>query len=389
VRPIFQNAPESPIRAMLPLADEPGMISLAGGHPDPDLLPHEWVAESAQRVLGRMSGRDLQYGATEGIPPLRESASAMLAARRINAPPDSLLVTTGSQQGISLVASVLLDPGDAVAMAPYNYPSAVHAVRFAGANLVALSDDGEGLDELARSHRGRVKAAYLVPDFANPTGHVMSFECRLRLLESAAKHDVCVIEDDPYGELWFDQPPPDSLCALNQNWKIGANVVYLTSFSKILAPALRLGVLLAPPALRRPVKLAKQAADVHSGLLEQRFLDEMLRDERRLAVHLAGLRAAYREKAHAMVNALREAAATLSFTRPSGGMFVWARMRDGAVDREIDWFAFGRRHRVLALPGKAFCIDDGHGPFVRLSFANPSIADVREGVKRLIEGLRV
>lgn len=373
---------------MLPLADEPGMISLAGGHPDPDLLPHEWLIESAQRTLGKMRGRDLQYGATEGIPSLRESAAAMLSARRITAPPDSLFVTTGAQQGISLVASVLLDAGDAVAMAPYNYPSAVHAVRFAGASVLPLNDDGEGIDDLARSHRGRVKAAYLVPNFANPTGHVMSFECRLRLLEAAAKHDVCVIEDDPYGELWFDRPPPDSLCALNQNWKIGASVVYLTSFSKILAPALRLGVLFAPPALRRPVKLAKQAADVHSGLLEQRFLDEMLREEKRLMVHLAGLRAAYREKAHAMVGALREAAATLSFAQPSGGMFVWAEMRDGVGEGEIDWFAFGRRHRVLALPGKAFSVDDGRSPHVRLSFANPSIADVRAGVRRLIDGLK-
>ena len=374
---------------MLALAGEPNMISLAGGHPDPALLPRDWLVEAAQTVLPQLDPRALQYGGTEGVMALREAICPVLAARGISAAPGEVLITTGSQQGISLLARVLIETGDSIAMAHYNYPAALQAFRFSGARVHALNDDLEGVGELARSREGeRLKAVYLVPNFANPTGHALSVAARLRLLDEAACTGICVIEDDPYGELWFEQSPPRSLYALNQAKGLGAHVVYLTSFSKTVMPALRLGALLAPQAIRRAVILAKQACDVHSGTLEQLFLCRMLQSGR-FDGHLAALRAAYKRKADALTLALRAAAGDLlQFAEPAGGMFVWAQFMAAARDlADIDWFAFGRAHRVLALPDRAFATHDVAGSHIRLSFANPTVEAIREGVQRLARGL--
>lgn len=389
LRQLVRDSQQSPIRTMLTLAGEPGMISLAGGHPDPALLPRDWFIDCARNVLEKLDHRALQYGGTEGVPSLRASICLVLAARQIQAQPEEILITTGSQQGISLLASVLIEPGDSVVMARYNYPAALQAFRFAGAKVLALDDDAEGIGQLMRAAQGgRVKAVYLVPSFANPTAHCMSLDARVRLLQEAARAGICIIEDDPYGELWFGRPPPESLCALNQLRNVGATVVYLTSFSKIVMPALRLGALFAPAPIRRAVVLAKQSADVHSGTLEQMFLDRMLKSGR-LSEHLGAIRTAYERKAGAMTDTLRSiAGGMLSFVEPAGGMFVWASLADSAIDAsDIDWFAFGRQYRVLALPGRAFASGDAPEPHIRLSFANPAIEDVREGVVRLAAGL--
>jgi len=234
----------------------------------------------------------------------------------------------------------------------------------------------------------RIKAVYLVPNFANPTAHMMPIDARLRALEEAQRHGILIIEDDPYGELWFDQAPPDSLYSLNQKRRMGATVAYLSSFSKTVMPALRLGVLCAPPAIRQAVKLVKQAADVHTGMLEQRILDVMLRSGR-LNEHLSSIRPVYRLKARAMVEALRDVAGErLSFSDPSGGMFVWAELQGRARNvARADWFAFGRTHRVLVVPGQAFSADGRPNEYIRLTFANPSVEQIGEGIQRLVTGL--
>jgi DNA-binding transcriptional MocR family regulator len=388
IRNVLRNARESPMRAMLALAGEPGMISLAGGHPDPNLLPRDWLVEMAHAELDKLACKDLQYGPTDGLPSLRESVCTLLAERHIQAHPNDIAITTGSQQGMSLVVQAILEPGDVVAMAPFNFPASMQAVRYAGGQVLALRSEGEGLGELASSVHRPVKAVYVVPSFANPTGHVMPMDDRLRLLEEAVRHDILVLEDDPYGELWFDRPPPDSLYALNQAKQIGATVVYLTSFSKTVMPALRLGALVAPPAIRRAVVLAKQAGDVHTGLLEQRFLDAMLRSGR-FTGHLHTIRAAYKAKAQAMTEALTECAQELlSFAVPGGGMFVWGTLRGSARGlAALDWFAFGRTYRVLVVPGHALSADGNGMDNVRLCYSNPPIADIREGVRRLVAGL--
>lgn len=392
VRALYAQASGSPIRAMLALAGQEGMISLAGGHPDPALLPADWLRESLQDVTGKLQGRSLQYGATEGLPELREASAALLTQRGLAAKASELLITTGSQQAIDLLARVLIEPGEGIAVESFNYPAALQAFRFAGARLIEVPTDAQGMDidrleSILLAERPRV--LYVVPNFANPTGAVLPLARRLRLLELAAQYGVILIEDDPYGELWFGEAPPPPLAQLNQQAGSPAQVAYMTSYSKVVAPALRLGVLLAPADILRAVVLAKQAADVHSGSLEQLTLATML-GSYRLAPHLASLRAAYAAKGAALANALRaHASGLLEFGAPQGGMFVWARLRsDLPLLPAQDWVDFGLRHRVLVVPGAAFSISNAAQPWLRLSFANPSPAALQQGAERLGRGLQ-
>lgn len=391
VRPLYARAAGSPIRAMLALAALPDMVSLAGGHPDPALLPLAWIRDGLRSVLADSNAAALQYGPTEGLPALREASAALLRSRGLQAQAADVLVTTGSQQGIDLLARVLVEPGETVAMARFNYPAAVQSLRFAGARFAPLESDAQGLctDTLELQLRASgARVLYLVPNFGNPGGDLLSLERRLQLLHVAAHLDVTVIEDDPYGELWFDAPPPATLAALNQQSGSPARVVYLTSFSKTVAPALRLGIVHAPSTIARAVVIAKQAVDVHSGTLEQRVLVAMLADGR-FAGHLATLRNAYAAKRDALVAALRlHAAATLTFDSPGGGMFVWARLRPDIPLLDNDaWLAFGQQRRVLVVPGSAFDVDATPQPWLRLSFANPSASELAVGAGRLGAGL--
>ena len=392
VRPLYAQASGSPIRAMLALAGREGMISLAGGHPDPALLPAAWLRDSLLAVTRQLKGRHLQYGATEGLPALREASARLLRQAGLAAQADTLLITTGSQQAIDLLGRVLVEPGQGIAVEPYNYPAALQAFRFAGAELVPVPADAQGLDVdrleavliAARPH-----VLYVVPNFANPTGAVMPLARRLRLLALAVQYGVTLIEDDPYGELWFGQAPPPSLALLNQQSGSRAQVAYLTSYSKVVAPALRLGVLLAPPDILRAVVLAKQAADVHSGSLEQLTLAAML-DSGQLPQHLAMLREAYGVKSTALATALhRHCGGLLEFEQPQGGMFVWARLSpDLPLLATQAWVDFGLQHQVLAVPGAAFSVGNQPQPWLRLSFANPTVQALQQGAERLGQGLR-
>jgi 2-aminoadipate transaminase len=392
VRALYAQASGSPIRAMLALTGREGMISLAGGHPDPALLPADWLRESLQDVIGKLQGRSLQYGATEGLPELREASANLLTQRGLAAQASELLITTGSQQAIDLLARVLIEPGEGIAVESFNYPAALQAFRFAGARLIEVPTDAQGMDvdrlePILQAERPRV--LYVVPNFANPTGAVMPLARRLRLLDLAAQHGVTLIEDDPYGELWFAQAPPPPLAQLNQQAGSPAQVAYMASYSKVVAPALRLGVLLAPADILRAVVLAKQAADVHSGSLEQLTLTAML-GSNRLAPHLALLRKAYAVKGATLADALRgHAGGLLEFDTPQGGMFVWARLRaDLPLLPTQDWVDFGLRHKVLVVPGAAFSISNAAQPWLRLSFANPSPAALQQGAERLGRGLQ-
>lgn len=392
LRPLYAQASGSPIRAMLALAGREGMVSLAGGHPDPALLPSDWLRESLLEVAGQLQGRSLQYGATEGLAALREASAALLQQRGLAAQAENLLITTGSQQAIDLLARVLVEPGEGVAVESFNYPAALQAFRFAGARLVEVPTDAQGMDvdrleAILQAERPRV--LYVVPNFANPTGAVMPLARRLRLLELAAHYGVTLIEDDPYGELWFGAAPPPSLAQLNQQAGSPAQVAYMTSYSKVVAPALRLGVLLAPADIARGVVLAKQAADVHSGSLEQLALAAMLASGR-LGAHLDLLRPAYAAKGAALDQALRtHCAGLLEFEEPQGGMFIWAKLGSALPLLPTQaWVDFGLQHQVLVVPGAAFSISGAAQPWLRLSFANPAAEALRQGAERLGRGLR-
>jgi DNA-binding transcriptional MocR family regulator len=277
------------------------------------------------------------------------------------------------------------------AVESFNYPAALQAFRFAGARLVEVPTDSHGMDvdkleALLRAERPRV--LYVVPNFANPTGAVMPLARRLRLLELAAQYGVTLIEDDPYGELWFDEAPPPSLAQLNQQAGSPAQVAYMTSYSKVVAPALRLGVLLAPAEIARGVVLAKQAADVHSGSIEQLTLAAMLVSGR-LDAHLAMLRPAYAAKGATLADALRaHCAGLLEFDKPRGGMFIWAKLSSALpllpTPAGVD---FGLANQVLVVPGAAFSISGAAQPWLRLSFANPTPEALRQGAERLGRGL--
>ena len=392
LRPLYAQASGSPIRAMLALAGREGMVSLAGGHPDPALLPAEWLRDSLLEVAGQLQGRSLQYGATEGLPALREASAALLQQRGLAAQAENLLITTGSQQAIDLLARVLVEPGEGVAVESFNYPAALQAFRFAGARLVEVPTGAQGMDiekleALLRAESPRV--LYVVPNFANPTGAVMPLARRLRLLELAAQYGVTLLEDDPYGELWFEAAPPPSLAQLNQQAGSPAQVAYMTSYSKVVAPALRLGVLLAPADIARGVVLAKQAADVHSGSLEQLTLAAMLASGR-LASHLDMLRPAYAAKGDTLDQALRtHCGDLLEFDKPQGGMFIWAKLPASMPLLSTQaWVDFGLANQVLVVPGAAFSIGGTAQPWLRLSFANPAHQALRQGAERLGLGLR-
>lgn len=392
LRPLYAQASGSPIRAMLALAGREGMVSLAGGHPDPALLPADWLRESLLEVTSQLQGRSLQYGATEGLPALREASAALLQERGLAAEANDVLITTGSQQAIDLLARVLVEPGEGVAVKSFNYPAALQAFRFAGARLVEVPTDAQGMDVDRLEpilQAASPPVLYVVPNFANPTGAVMPLARRIRLLALAAQYGVTLIEDDPYGELWFGEEPPPSLAQLNQQAGSPAQVAYMTSYSKVVAPALRLGVLLAPADIARGVVLAKQAADVHSGSLEQLALAAMLASGR-LASHLDRLRPAYAAKGDTLDQALRaHCTGLLDFDAPRGGMFIWAKSSSALPLLPMQaWVDFGLQHQVLVVPGAAFSISGAAQPWLRLSFANPAAAALQQGAERLGRGLR-
>ena len=388
IRDLYARAKGSAIRELATLAQEPDMISLAGGMPDPALLPLQPVREAVARVLSEQAS--LQYGPTDGLPACRQAIAAFLAAEVGPHAPTDWLLTSGSQQGIDLLARTLLDPGDLVAVEDHAYPAALQAFRFSQARIAGLASDEQGLLPEALRERAAlepVKAVYLVPTYGNPTGTLMGLERRLALLHAAAEAGIVVIEDDPYRQLGFDGSAPPSLHRLEHEHRIGAAVAYLTSFSKTVAPALRVGALLAPPALRQAVLLAKQAADIHSGLLDQGVLAQLLQG-RWLPGHLAALSRHYRTKGEALHAALQVHAADLmSWQRPRGGMFIWGTLRSRAP-AGTDWKALFREHRVLFVPGSEFSATGHDAGHLRLSFAHPPVDRLPEAARRLSRVLR-
>jgi DNA-binding transcriptional MocR family regulator len=391
VRALFATAQGSAIRELATLAQQPDMVSLAGGMPDPALLPLGPVREAYARVLGGDNPCVLQYGPTDGLPACKEAIAAFLAHQLGEHSPADWLITTGSQQGIDLVARTLLDAGDGVAVEAHAYPAALQAFRFCEARIAGVAADEQGMlpDALAElAGRQRVKAIYLVPTYGNPTGALMGTQRRLQLLKAAAEAGAVLIEDDPYRCLGFDaDAAPPTLHQLNHEHRVGAQVAYLTSFSKTIAPALRVGALLAPPALRRAVVLAKQAADIHSGLVDQGVLTQLLQGDW-LAGHLATLHRHYADKGQALHAALQAHVSDLmSWQPPRGGMFIWGTLR-GTAPAGTDWKALFREHRVLFVPGREFSASGSDAGHLRLSFAHPSIERLQLGAERLSRVLR-
>lgn len=296
-----------------------------------------------------------------------------------------ILVTTGSQQGLDLLGKVLIGEGDTVLTEAPTFLAAIQAFKLYGAKVagVPTDEDGLDLDALERTlAAGRPKFLYVIPNFGNPSGALMSLERRRRLLEMAVRHNLLIVEDDPYGELYFDAPPPPSLFALSEQID-GAQgrVIYLGSLSKVVAPGLRVGWMIAPSAVLSNAVMVKQFADAHTSTFAQATAAAYLRSQRMETV-LPRTRAAYAERAHAMADGLRALLpeAELTFNRPRGGMFLWGRL-PGRNAADVAKIAIERG--VAFVPGAAFYPVDPDRSTLRLSYATSSLAQVEEGVRKL------
>lgn len=374
----------SVIREILKVTERPGIISFAGGLPSPTTFPVTEFAAASAHVLQQDGPAALQYAASEGFAPLRERIAAQLPWP---VDPAQVLVTTGSQQGLDLVAKVLIDAGSRVLVETPTYLGALQAFAPMEPEVVAVANDDAGI--LVKDLEAKAAGArflYLLPNFQNPTGRTMTEARRAELSDAAARLGVPIIEDNPYGDLWFDQPPPAPLTARNP-----AGCIYLGSFSKVLAPGLRLGFLVAPPALYPKLLQAKQAADLHSPSFNQRMAHEVMQGDF-LDRHVPRIRTLYRSQRDAMLAALGRELAGLGveWNRPEGGMFLWARLPRGmnAVDllpRAVD-------RGVAFVPGAAFYAGEAHDGealrTLRLSFVTATVQQIDTGVAALAAAIR-
>lgn len=370
----------SVIREILKVTEKPGVISFAGGLPSPKTFPIDAFAEACAKVLREDGRAALQYAASEGYGPLREAVAAQLPWP---VDPAQVLITTGSQQGLDLVAKVLIDSGSRVLVETPTYLGALQAFAPMEPDVVGVASDDEGVDvaDFGAKAQG-ARFAYVLPNFQNPTGRTMSEARRAALSQAAAQHGVPLVEDNPYGDLWFDAPPPLPLTARNPEGGI-----YLGSFSKVLAPGLRLGYVIAPPQIAPKLLQAKQAADLHSPSFNQRVVAEVIRDGF-LDRHVPTIRALYKAQRDAMLAALTREMAGLDVTwnTPVGGMFLWARLPAGMdaialLPKAVD-------QGVAFVPGAAFYADGADPRTLRLSFVTASEQQIATGVAALAAVIR-
>lgn len=369
----------SVIREILKVTEKPGIISFAGGLPSPKTFPVAEFAAACAKVLKGDAHASLQYAASEGYGPLREMVAAALPW-----PVDAaqVLITTGSQQGLDLLSKVLIDEGSRILVETPTYLGALQAFAPMQPEVVSVPSDDEGvvIDDLASKARG-ARFLYVLPNFQNPTGRTMTEARRTALSERAAALGLPLVEDNPYGDLWFDAPPPPPMTARHPD-----GCVYLGSFSKVLAPGLRLGYLVAPKALYPKLLQAKQAADLHSAGFNQRVVAEVMADGF-LERHVPTIRTLYKSQRDAMLAAMREhMPAGVSWNTPAGGMFLWVRLPEG-----MDAVALLPRaveHNVAFVPGAAFYADHGDPRTLRLSFVTASADEIRTGVAALAQAIR-
>lgn len=376
----------SPVRDILAVTARPEVVNFAGGLPAPELFDTQGVAEAFGAVLAGASAQALQYSTTEGEPTLRGALAARTSARGLPTDADDILVTTGSQQALSLLATALLEPGDVVLVESPCYLAALQVFAFAGARVVAVPGDGDGVDPEALEAlvaRERPKLLYTVPTFQNPTGRTMPAERRAAVAAVAARRGLWIVEDDPYGELRFEGERVPWIASYEA---AADRTVLLGSFSKVMAPGLRLGWLRAPGELRRACVVAKQAADLHTPTLNQLAAARYVAHHD-LDAHVARVAGVYRERRDAMLAGLAGALPEGStWTRPEGGMFLWARLPEPYDTTAL--LPQVVRHDVAYVPGAPFYADDPDRTTLRLCFVTQTPEEIREGLRRLGEGLR-
>lgn len=388
----------SVIREILKVTERPGIISFAGGLPSSKTFPVAEFEAACAKVLKDDPAGALQYAASEGYGPLRELVAAQLKAQSAaagvswNVDPAQVLITTGSQQGLDLVAKILIDKDSKVLVESPTYLGAVMAFTPMEPNVVSVASDAEGIDiaDLA-AKSADARFLYVLPNFQNPTGRSMTEARRAALSAEAARSGLPIMEDNPYGDLWFDQAPPAPLTARNPEGGI-----YLGSFSKVLAPGLRMGFIVAPKAVYPKLLQAKQAADLHSPGFNQRLIFEVMQNGF-LDRHVPTIRSLYKAQRDAMLEALAKhfpesqgpdsanADSTFTWNTPAGGMFLWARLPAGM--NAVDLLPHAVDKGVAFVPGAPFYAGNADARAMRLSFVTPSVEEIHRGVAALAEAI--
>lgn len=370
----------SVIREILKLTERPGVLSLAGGLPSPEGFPIEAMREATARVLRDHPREALQYAASEGFAPLREWVAGEMVSQGLAIEPGQVLITTGSQQGLDLVGKVLLDAGSGLAVESPTYLGALQAFAPYEPEVITVPCDADGPVPESLAVAKGARFLYAIPNFQNPSGRCMSEGRRAALVEAARSLGLPLVEDNPYGELWYDAVPPPSL---SSRWQEGS--VYLGSFSKVLAPGLRLGYVIAPKALGPKLLQAKQAADLHTPGFNQRVVHEIIRDGF-LRRHVPSVRSRYKVQRDAMAEALRRhLPAGCHWSLPVGGMFFWVELPEGT-----DAVALLPRAVELGMafvPGAAFYADKPRLNTVRLSFVTATPEQIERAVALLAQAL--
>ena len=389
----LSNVETSAIRELFKLLGKPGIISFAGGFPDPAMFDVEGIQDASSKALTEEPGAALQYGATEGYQPLREQLSAFMGSKGATVAASELIVTTGSQQGLDLLGKTMISPGDKVIVEGPTFLATIQCFRLYGAQLISAPVDTHGVDtdeleKLIAEHKP--KFVYLIPTFGNPSGALLSLERRQKVLELAVKYQVLMVEDDPYGDLYFGEVPPPSLLALSstvagsRDW-----VAYCGSMSKVLSPGLRVGWMVAQNALLANAVMCKQFSDAHTSTFAQATAAQYLKAGRMPAT-LAKVRKVYAERARAMGKALqRELGDAVEFTQPEGGLFFWARLTgQGGKLRDAGEFAKRAIEQGVAfVPGAPFYAANPDLSTFRLSFATAGVDKIEEGMARLGKAL--
>lgn len=380
----------SAVRELLKYSKMPNVISLAGGIPAPDLFDITGLEGALDEELSERNRDTFQYGLTEGEPRLRQQIVAFMLQRGIRATADHVLVTAGSQQGLDLIARVFLNPGDTILVERPAYLAALQVFTLAEAHMLSVPADEQGIDveqvEAILTSES-VKAIYLVPNFGNPSGCTLAAERRQRLVQLASRYRVLIIEDDPYGEIRLQGEHLPSLYETAQGVPGAENsVIYLSSFSKILAPGLRTGWMVIPGAVYGHLAVAKQAIDLHTCTLSQRIIERYMASGR-LQPRLSILRDSYRERRDALCDALRRHLGdAIQFNTPDGGMFLWGSFTSGVDAAEVLKYAI--EAGVVFVPGAPFFVDDPEHNTLRLSYSTITAASADEAATRLATALQ-
>ena len=389
----LDNVETSAIRELFKLLGKPGIISFAGGFPDSAMFDVEGLKQASNRALDEEAGGALQYGATEGYEPLRTQLSAFMKSKGVAVEPSGLIVTTGSQQALDLLGKTLISPGDKVIVEGPTFLATIQCFRLYGAQLISAPIDENGvktdeLEKLIAEHKP--KFVYLIPTFGNPSGAMLSLERRKKVLEMAVKHNTLIVEDDPYGDLYFGAAPPPSILSLAEQVPGSRELVaHCGSLSKVLSPGLRIGWMIGPAELLAKATMCKQFSDAHTSTFAQATAAQYLKSGRMPAT-LAHVREVYAQRAQAMGAALRrELGDAISFSQPGGGLFFWARLT-GANGKVADANVFAKRaieKLVAFVPGAPFYAEKPDVATLRLSFATANVEKIEEGIARLGQAL--